>query len=232
MFKILAAVVATSLMITVSFAEDNDACDRIRSHYSASYSKLNTTCANLGHCQTLRTKCPQQTNDMGSCTVFNECMSEQFSDNATRASKCVYEWYTHPNSPGKCTNRNRSIDIVSKRCPGLSLFGDLYQDQNFNCDGHKGRYWGEHAEFRQAKRDYEQAMRDGVCHQVALPEPSSCAAAFRSVAASDNAHGGALEIQDGPRDEAGRMQSIFDFQSQFENYRLEAGNNETGASAQ
>ena len=225
MLKFL-AVVVSSLLMTTTVATNNltDSCQPFITAYSAALSKLGRTCTDLDRCQTYRAACPQQINEYASCTVLNECMAEQFPENTSPASRCVYGWSDEPHEPGTCKNTNRSIQAIAKRCPGYSNILDRYKDDAFTCDGHKGRYWGQHSEYFRARQEYEQAMKDGLCNQVPLSNPDSCSAAFRSVSTVDNsADGSNLEIISGARDPDERIMNTIEFYNSID-YRLPAGN--------
>jgi hypothetical protein len=225
-FKFLAAV-TSSLLISTTLATNtlvNDACQPFLSAYNAALSELNKTCTDLDRCQQYRTACPQQIDEYASCNVLSDCMAEQFPENASTTSRCIYGWSGEPHEAGVCENKNRSIHAVAKRCPGYSNILDRYKDQAFTCDGHKGRYWGQHSDYYRARQEYEDAMKDGLCNRVSLVSPSHCPAAFQSVSTTDSSHDGdSLEIISSARDESERISNTIEFHSNYENYRLPAG---------
>lgn len=219
MFKLSFTIVCVTFLFNVGANPLMSECERVRLAYSNSLTKISQTCSNLRFCQTLRANCPQQIDEVASCEIFSNCMEEQFPQNATRSRKCVYEWSAMPNEPGKCENKNQRFDTIAYRCPGVSILGDIYQDENFNCDGHKGRYWGTHSDYYRKKQAYLKAMEDGTCREVSLVEPESCEYAFRSVSVVDTSHGGTADIIDGPRGTAA-IENMIEAEGQYQGRQL------------
>ena len=131
-------------------------------------------------------------------------------------------------SQSTCANTNRFLDSVAWRCPGFETYNDVFNDRNFNCDGHKGRYWNSHSECRQARAAYEKSIEEKRCQFTSnIPSVSTCKEAFNSVSFGDKEQGITKEIMDHSRDPNGVYNNIVEFQRAF----YEDSDSASGASA-
>ena len=203
-------------------------CKDLEGDFYAKCNNHDSACKNLKLCQDLRHKCPQQIDEYASCQTYKDCISENSPPNGTNRNSCVYEWSTGPNQPGTCANTNRFLDSVAWRCPGFETYNDVFNDRNFNCDGHKGRYWNSHSECRQARAAYEKSIEEKRCQFTSnIPSVSTCKEAFNSVSFGDKEQGITKEIMDHSRDPNGVYNNIVEFQRAF----YEDSDSASGASA-
>lgn len=192
------------------------ACNQLERDFYAKCNKHDSACTDLRLCQELRQDCPQPINSYATCEVFRECVAEKFP-NGTKFNSCIYKWNSTPNEPGICANDNRYLDTIASTCPGYKVyFNDQFSDTNFNCNGHKGRYWSIQAECKVARDAYEKSIQEKHCEFTSnLPQVSRCEAAFNSVNLMESAEAQSNEVVDLPRDSYGLYDNLLETQGQF-----------------
>lgn len=197
-------------------------CSQLESDYRNACNKEISGCSGLAKCQRQRRACPQQIDEMSSCEQLKNCMQELHPAGTSKNRMCNYSWgYSVSTGSSKCNLKTSTLNTVKQDCPGFSEIdfttgsSSPFNDDKYNCEGQKVRYWHRHVACRTNYDKFKSAIDSGRC-SGSPTMPSKCTAGLETVTidrvVSDT---GDTSIYGGPIDPNGSLNNLVDYNSQF-----------------